>query len=185
MSFDTIFHPLGDNTMAAGVLNFAQYLGGADNIQIEQIFPTTQRTLNYNYATSIVGWTFKVDHQTIVVDTVAFDRNTGQPNFANSNVIGAFPFGVVSTGTYISVVNSALGTVNITIPGNLYTGPVLPDARANVPITIVGVTWTDASSPVQVNTHRWAFLLAWEPGVTPGDPTLSTSPLYSAITVGA
>lgn len=171
--------------MAAGVLNFAQYLGGADNIQIEQIFPSTQRTLNYNYATSIVGWTFKVDYQTIVVDSVAFDRNTGQPNFANSNVIGYFPSGVVSTSSYISVVNSALGTVNITIPGELYTGPVLPDARANVPITIVGVTWTSASSPVQVNTHRWAFLLAWEPGVTPGDPTLSTSPLFSAITVGA
>ena len=171
--------------MAAGVLNFAQYLGGADNIQIEQIFPSTQRTLSYNFATNVTGWTFHVDHQSIVVDTVAFDRNTGQPNFANSNVIGYFPSAVISTSSYISVVNSTTGLVNITIPGSIYAGPILPDARANVPITIVGVTWTDAQSPVQVNTHRWAFIQCWEPGIVPGDPTLSTSPLYTAITVGA
>jgi hypothetical protein len=169
--------------MAAGVLNFAQYLGGADNIQIEQIFPSTQRTLSYNFATNITGWNFNVDYQTIVVDTVAFDRNTGQPNFANSSVIGYFPSGVVSTATYISVTNASTGLVNITIPGGLYTGPILPDARANVPITVVGVTWLDNSSPRQVNTHRWAFLMAWEPGVPPGDPTDSTSPLFEPIVV--
>jgi hypothetical protein len=171
--------------MAAGVLNFAQYLGGADNIQIEQIFPSTQRTLNYNYATNITSWAFNVDHQTIVVDTVAFDRNTGQPNFANSNVIGYFPAAVVSTASFVTVVSAVTGLVNITIPTNLYSGPILPDARANVPITIVGVTWTDNSTPKQINTHRWAFIQCWEPGVTPGDPTLSTSPLFAAITVGA
>jgi hypothetical protein len=171
--------------MAAGVLNFAQYLGGADNIQIEQIFPSTQRTLNYNYATNLTGWAFNVDHQTIVVDTVSFDRNTGQPNFANSNVIGYFPAAVISTSSFINVISTSSGLVNITIPGGLYTGPVLPDARANVPITIVGVTWTDNSTPKQINTHRWAFIQSWEPGVTPGDPTLSTNPLFTEITVGA
>lgn len=169
--------------MAAGVLNFAQYLGGADNIQIEQIFPSTQRTLGYNFATNITNWTFSIDHQTIVVDTMSFDRNTGEPNFANSNVVGYFPSAVISTSSYVSVTGVSTGTVSITIPGNLYTGPILPDARANVPITIVGVTWADGSSPKQINTHRWAFIQCWEPGVTPGDPTLSTSPLYTAITV--
>lgn len=169
--------------MASGVLNFAQYLGGADNIQIEQIFPSTQRTLQYNFGLNITGWTFGLDHQTIVVDTMTFDRNTGEPNFANSNVIGYFPSGVISTSSYVTVTNTANGQVNITIPGNLYTGPVLPDARANVPITIVGVTWRDNSSPININTHRWAFIQCWEPGVTPGDPTLSTSPLFSLITV--
>ena len=69
--------------MAAGVLNFSQYLGGADNIQIEQIFPSTQRTLQYNFSQNITGWTFSLDHQTIVVDTMSFDRNTGEPNFAD------------------------------------------------------------------------------------------------------
>ena len=171
--------------MAAGVLNFAQYLGGPDNVQVEQIFPSTQRTLNYNYSTNITSWSFNVDYQTIVVDTVAFDRNTGQPNFANSNVIGYFPSAVISTSSYISVTNASTGLVNITIPGGLYSGPILPDARANVPITVVGVTWTDNASPKQTNTHRWAFIQCWEPAVTPGDPTLSTSPLFTAITVGA
>jgi hypothetical protein len=159
----------------AGVLSFSQYLGGPDNINIEQIFPSTQRTLNYNYGRSIAGWTFNVDHQTIVVDAVAFDRNTGSPNFANSTVIGYFPVGVVSTASYVTVTSEANGLVNITIPGSLYSGPILPDARKNVPITIVGVTWTDASSPVQINTHRWAFIQSYEPGITPGDPALAPS----------
>jgi hypothetical protein len=170
--------------MASGVLNFAQYLGGADNIQIEQIFPSTQRTLNYNYSQSISGWTFHVDHQTIVVDTMSFDRNTGEPNFANSNVIGYFPSAVISTSSYVTVTNSSQGLVNITVPSNLYTGPILPDARANVPITILGVTWRDASTPTNINTHRWAFIQCWEPGVIPGDPTFSTDPLFTNITVG-
>jgi hypothetical protein len=170
--------------MAAGVLNFAQYLGGPDNVQIEQIFPSTQRTLNYAYSRNVTGWTFLADYQTIVVDTMTFDRNTGEPNFANSNVVGYFASAVISTSTYINTSGASLGNIDITIPKNLYTGPILPDARANVPITIVGVTWTDTSSPVQTNTHRWAFIQCWEPGVTPGDPTLSTSPLFNAITVG-
>ena len=170
--------------MAAGVLNFAQYLGGADNIQIEQIFPSTQRTLNYNYSRNISGWVFNVDAQTIVVDTIAFDRNTGEPNFANSNVIGYFTATVVSTSSYVVVTNASSGLVNVTVPGNLYTGPILPDARANVPITILGVTWRDSSTPVQINTHRWAFIQCWEPGVSPGDPTLSSGQGFTSIIVG-
>lgn len=159
----------------AGVLTFAQYLGGPDNIYIEQIFPSTQRTFNYNFARSVVGWTFNVDQQTIVVDEVAFDRNSGAPNFANSTVIGYFPFQQISTSSYVSVTNPGSGLVNITTPANMYSGPILPDARKNVPITIVGVTWTDGSSPTQINTNRWAFIQSWEPGVTPGDPTGSGS----------
>lgn len=170
--------------MASGVLNFAQYLGGADNIQIEQIFPSTQRTLQYNFSRNITGWTFNVDHQTIVVDTVAFDRNTGEPNFANSNVIGYFPTAVISTSSYVNVTSAASGLVEITIPGGIYAGPILPDARANVPITIVGVTWRDGALPPQINTHRWAFIQSWEPGVTPGDPTLDVAGGFSSITIG-
>ena len=158
-----------------GVLTFSQYLGGPDNINIEQIFPSTQRTLNYNFARNITGWTFTIEQQTIVVDTVSFDRNTGAPNFANSTVIGFFPDSVISSATYVTNRNNAAGTVDITIPTNLYTGPILPDARKNVPITIVSVTWTDASSPAQINTHRWAFIQCYEPGVNPGDPTLDAN----------
>ena len=163
----------------AGVLTFSQYLGGPDNVVIEQIFPTTQRTYNYNFSTNIASWTFNVDQQTIVVNPISFDRNTGAPNFANTEVIGYFPAAIVTTATYVTVTNAAQGRVSITIPSNMYTGPILPDARQNVPITIVGVTWNDAGSPAQINTHRWAFIQSWEPGVTPGDPTLDNN--YTAI----
>jgi hypothetical protein len=163
----------------AGVLNFANYIGGADNIQIEQIFPSTQRTMVYNYGQNITDWRFNVDSQTIVVDTMAFDRNTGEPNFAASTVIGVFPKTQISTATNVNVISASSGTVGITFPGGLYSGPVLPDARKNVPITIVGVTWSTGDLLPQVNTHRWAFIQSWEPGVTAGDPTTMTN--YTSI----
>jgi hypothetical protein len=167
----------------AGVLNFSNYIGGADNIQIEQIFPSTQKTLVYNYGQNITGWTFYIDHQTVVVDALAFDRNTGEPNFANSAIIGTFSTGTVSTSTYVNVVSASSGTVAITFPKAMYSGPILPDARSHTPITVVGVSWTDASTPAQTNTHRWAFIQSWEPGVAAGDPVLANG--YTAITVGA
>jgi hypothetical protein len=163
----------------AGVITFSQYLGGPDNINIEQIFPSTQRTYNYNYGTNINGWNFSIEQQTIVVDTVAFDRITGQPNFANSKVIGYFDPASISTSSYIVVTNPAVGLVSMTFPTNLYTGPILPDARQNVPITIVAVKWLDSSSITQINSHRWAFIQCWEPGVVAGDPTFD--PNYTPI----
>lgn len=166
-------------TFMAGVLTFSQYLGGPDNVNIEQIFPSTQRTFTYNFSRDITGWTFNIDQQTIIVDTVAFDRNSGAPNFSNSTVIGSFPFQQISTATYVTGRVDATGIVQITTPTNMYTGPILPDARKNVPITVVGVTWRDTSSPVQINTHRWAFIQSWEPGVDPGDPTLD--PAYTPV----
>jgi hypothetical protein len=53
----------------------------------------------------------------------------------------------------------------------MYTGPLVPDARKNVPITVVGVTWTTDDTPTQTNTHRWAIVQSWEPDVVVGDPT--------------
>jgi hypothetical protein len=167
----------------AGLLDFSQYIGGADNLQTEQAFPSTQRTVVYNFGQSIQGWTFYLDYQTVVADQVAYDRNTGVPNFANSKIIGFFDSGVVNTATNVRVVSTSSGTVAVTFPGGLYTGPILPDARSHNPITIVGITWTDANTPPQVNTHRWAFIQAWEPGVVPGDPTLDQD--YTAVIVGA
>jgi hypothetical protein len=166
----------------AGVLNFANYIGGADNIQIEQIFPSTQRTMVYNYGQDITNWRFDLDAQTIVVDTVAFDRNTGEPNFANSKVVGFFTTTIqINTSTNVNVINASSGTVAITFPGDLYDGPILPDARKNVPITIVGVNWDTGELIPQRNTHRWAFIQSWAPEVTPGDPTLAAG--YTSIVV--
>jgi hypothetical protein len=63
----------------------------------------------------------------------------------------------------------------------MYTGALIPDARKNVPITIVGITWTTADSPSQVNSHRWAFIQCYEPDVAIGNPILETN--YTPFTV--
>lgn len=168
----------------AGVLRFSEYLGGPDNIQVEEIFPSTQRTYQYNFGQNITGWTWQIDHQTLVVDPITWDRYTGEPNFANSQVKGYFPKQELTIdSTVLTVVNAATGLVNITIPGGLYTGPVIPDARSKVPVTIVGISWTTATTPSQTNSHRWAFIQCYEPDVTIGDPTTSVSPAYTALTV--
>jgi len=158
----------------AGVLTLGQWLGGPDNVKVESTFPSSSRTYSYNFAQNITGWTFNLDAQTVVVNNIAYDR-TGEPNFANSEVIGYFTSTQVSTSSYISVVSAALGLVNVTHPPALYSGGIFPDARANIPLLVMGLTWTQpaiTNQPVQINTHRMAKILAWEPGVPPTDPTL-------------
>jgi len=165
----------------AGVLSFSDYLGGPDNIQVEQIFPSTKRTYAYNFNQNITGWTWAIDYQTLVVNPVTYDRN-GVPNFSSSLVIGYFPkTDVTVDSSVLNVVSASAGTVNITIPGGMYTGPIIPDARKNVPITIVGITWTTADTPTQVNSHRWAFIQCYEPDVTIGNPILDNA--YTALNI--
>ena len=164
----------------ASILTWQQWLGGPDQVKVEAIFPSTQKTLQYNFGQDITGWTFEVDNQTLVVDSLAYDRNTSEPNFAVSKVIGTFPKAEVS-GSNITVVNATTGLVNITIPANMYTGPILPDARKNVPITVVGITWKTAGALNNINTHRLVYIQNWEPDVAAGDPVLSTTPLYTAL----
>ena len=168
--------------MSAGVLSFDQYIGGPDKVKVEQVFPSTAKTFLYDFDRSISGWTFEVDAQTNVVDAVQFNRNTGQPNFANSRVIGTFAKQELTGDDAPDVVNATVGTLKVYMPAGLYTGPILPDARQNVPIVVMSVTWTDSSTPAQINSHRWAFVQCWEPDVTPGDPTLDAG--YTAITLG-
>ena len=161
----------------AGVLNFAQYVGSPDEIICEQWFPSSRRTLIYNFQQNITGWTFAVEFQTIVVDTVSFQRYTGQPNFSNSTVIGTFPVQTMAAfagGIYVpTILNAVTGTVRVIQPNLMYTGPIIPDARKNVPIVIFGFTWNIASTPTQILTNRWAFIQCYEPDVTIGDPTLA------------
>ena len=161
----------------AGILT----IGGPDQVKIEQIFPSTQKTFLYDFDQNITGWTFNLDYQTIVVDQIYFDRS-GTPTFDSSTVIGYFPKQNITSPYLPTVVNAAAGTINMYIPGNMYTGAIIPDARQDVPITVVGVTWTDNQNPPQINTHRWAFIQNWEPGVTVGDPTLEDD--YTAINLG-
>jgi len=164
----------------AGVLSFSDWLGGPDNIQAESVFPSTQRTYNYNFNTDISDWTFAMDYQTVVVNPVTYDRN-GVANFTASQVIGYFPADTITTTGLVNVINATSGTVNITIPGDLYTGAIIPDARKNVPITIVTITWTTGDTPTQTNSHRWAFIMCYEAGVDIGNPILSSG--YTALTI--
>ena len=163
----------------AGILTMDQYLGGPDQIQVEQIFPSTQRSLVYNFQQDITGWTFEADHQTIVVDQIKFNRLTGAPNFSDSRVIGVFPKEEITGTLAPTVLDASIGTVQVNFPAGMYTGPIIPDARKNVPITVWSLTWSDTSTPPQINTHRWALIQSWEPDVEAGDPTLD--PAYTAI----
>ena len=166
----------------AGVLDFAQFIGGPDQIQVEQIFPSNQRTVIYNFQTDITGWTFSADYQTLVVDTVQFNRTTGKPNFSKSQVIGSFAKVDITGELAPAKIDQVNGTVKVTFPANMYTGPILPDARQNVPITVFSLTWTDTSAPPQTTSHRWCFVQCYEPDVVAGDPTLAAG--YTAITLG-
>ena len=167
----------------AGVLDFQQYIGGPDQVQIEQIFPSNQKTLLYTFSVDITGWTFESDYQTIVVDQIKFNRTTGKPNFSDSQVIGSFPKVDLTAPFAPEVINSANGTVKVHFPADMYDGPIIPDARLNVPITVFSLTWTDTQTPPQVNSHRWALIQCYEPDVAIGNPITHTG--YVPLTIGA
>ena len=165
----------------AGVLTFAQFVGGADQLVLKQDFPSSQTSLIYNFNQDISGWTFSADYQVIVVDSLAYDRYTSEPNFANSTVIGSFAKAEITGAAAPAVVDAASGTIKFTIPSGMYTGPIIPDARKNVPIAVLGFTWTTDDTPTQTQTHRWAVIQNYEPDVTMGDPTTDAG--YTALSV--
>ena len=154
----------------AGVLSFDQYIGGPDELIIEQSFPSNQKSVVYNFDQDITGWTFESDYQALVIDTLAFDRITGDPNFANSSVIGYFPKTEVTGSTVPTALSVGDGTVKVTFPSQMYSGAIYPDARSNVVIVVFSFTWTTADTPSQSQSHRWAFIQAWEPDVNMGNP---------------
>lgn len=152
--------------MAGRVLTVSQYLGGADDVKFVEKFPSEQSTFQYNFGANIANYAFELDAQTIVVDTLTYDRTTGDPNFADSTVLGYF--GNVDIGaSNVSSRNNAAGTVNITIPAHIYpaTANISPDARTNIPITIFSVKWEDTGvTPSVIQAHRWAVIERYKPG---------------------
>ena len=158
--------------MSGKILDFKSYVGGMDNVIVEEMVPSKQKTYRYNFGANISQYNFELSAQTIVIDTVAYDRLSGQPNFTSSTVLGSFANVDFGSGN-VNVVDAGAGTVDITIPSQRYTGNIIPDARTNVPITVVSVKWTDTSTtPSQTDSHRWAILERYEPDVTIGNPTL-------------
>jgi len=156
--------------MSGRLLDFKQYLGGADNVQVIEMFPSTQKTFTYNFGTDVTSYTFEADYQTLVLDTVSYDRATSNINLTDSTVVGYFANAEIG-GANIVTTGAASGTIDFTIPKNRYTGNITPSARANVAVTVVGFKWTDTSvTPNTTDSHRWAVIERYEPDVTPGNP---------------
>ena len=76
--------------MSGRVLSFKSYIGGADNVQMLEMFPSTQSQFTYNYGFNVSSYQFDADFQTIVVDTLTYDRVSGDPNFTDANIVGSF-----------------------------------------------------------------------------------------------
>mgnify|MGYP003150526534 FL=1 len=165
----------------AGILTFAQFVGGADQLVLKQDFPSSSRSLIYDFDQDVTSWTFTADYQVLVVDTVAYNTYTGEPNFSSSKVIGYFPKYEVSGSDAPSVTDTTNGLVKYNLPANMYAGGLVPDARKNVPIAVVSNTWTTDDSPTQIASHRWAIIQNWEPDVAISDPTADAS--YTAFSV--
>lgn len=165
----------------AGVLSIDEFLSSPDKIKCEQIFPSSQKTLLYDFNQDISSWTFEADYQALVVDTVTFNRRTGEPNFTNSSIVGYFPKVELTGDDAPDVVSVSEGTVKVYVPSGMYTGALYPDLRTNkVVVVIYSLTWTDDSTPAQINSHRWAFVQAWEPDTPIGSPANEAG--YVAVT---
>jgi hypothetical protein len=158
------------------LLDFSQYLGGPDSVEVIEMFPRQQKRFVYNFGANVSTYTFSSDYQTVVLDQVSYDRETGNINFTDTNVIGYFQNTAnIAANTYINTSSANTGIVEFTIPSDRYTGTIMPNARTNVVMSVVAFQWQDATTPPRKDMHRWAIVERWEPGVTIGDPTLDTN----------
>ena len=158
--------------MSGRVLDFANYLGGASNSQVIEVLPQQQKTFQYDFNANVSNYTFDANYSHLVVDSLTYNINTGEPNFSSSNVVGYL--GNVSydidANTYINVQDATSGIVNFTIPQNLYDGWIYPDTRSNVVITVVEFGWDDGGSPAAIDTHRWVLMQRYTADVVAGNP---------------
>ena len=149
--------------MSNRLLDFSQYIGSPDT-QVIELFPRSQKTFTYNFNTNITGYVFSSDYQTIVVDQMSYDRDTGNPNFTESTVVGYFANVGIVSNSYISVSNATVGTVSLTIPENRYTGNITPNARTNVAITVLSFQWdSSTAATARKDLHRWAIIERFDP----------------------
>jgi hypothetical protein len=170
--------------MSSRLLDFQSYIGGSDNVQVINLFPRSQKTFTYDFNVDVSGWTFTADKQSLVLDNIAYDRISKLPNFADSIITGYMNSSTtIPAGTYINETNASSGVIYFTIPEERYTGPLLPNARKNPVMTVVSFEWASDATPPVKESHRWAVIETWEPGVTVGDPAVSAT--YVPIGVGA
>ena len=150
-------------------LTFNDFIVGPNVVDIKKYFPSSRKELTITLDTDITSWTVEADYQCLVVDAVAFDRHTGDPNFAESTVIGYFPK-VEITGSDIPVLSDAAnGEITFYIPADMYTGGLLPGTRTNAVVAVLGLTYTDTDG--NIDTIRFPRLVSYEPDVALSDPT--------------
>ena len=170
--------------MSSRLLDFSQYIQGSDNVKVLNMFPRSQKSFTYDFDSNVTSYTFTADQQSLVLDQIAYDRQTGLPNFADSKIIGYMnTVTSIDPATYINETNQTTGLITFTIPQNRYTGPLLPNARQNPVMTVVSFEWQTGDTPPQYESHRWAIIETWEPGVTVGDPQIHST--FVPIGVGA
>jgi len=160
--------------MAGRLLSFKDYVGGADNVQVIEMFPTDQQTFRYDFDGDISGYTFTADYQSLLISSLSYDRVTGDPNFTDSTISGYFTnYTSIGSGNINLVSGGTTGLVDFTIPAQRYTGNVLPDARTDVVGTVVSFEWETDDTPVQKRRHRWLILERFDPqsGKNPQSPT--------------
>jgi len=171
--------------MSGRLLDFKSYIGGADNVQVIELFPSNQKSYTYNFdGANVEGYSWQLDWQSVLLDTVTYQRNSGEPNFADTTVTGSFSnlTTITQPDANIDVSDAATGNVTITIPDDRYTGRLLPNARSNVVMTVFSVQWTNNDlTPPTTELHRWGIIERWEPEVTVGDPADETSPAFTPI----
>lgn len=166
--------------MSGRLLDFKQYIGGADNVITVELFKRSKKTYTYDFGFNLSGYTFSADYQSILLDNVTYDRVTGLPNFTDTNVLGYFDnYSTIPSGNF-DASGAASGTLVFTIPSDRYAGLIYPNARSLVVATVVGFQWDD--STVSQNTHRYLILERWEPGTNMGDPRTNVSPAYTPLT---
>ena len=170
--------------MSSRLLDFSNYLSGSDNVQVINLFPRSQKAFTYDFGGTVAGWTFTADKQSLVIDQITYDRVSKLPNFTDSTITGYMnTVTSIPAGTYINESQAAAGQITFTIPENRYTGPLLPNARKNPVMTVVSFEWETTAVPPVKDSHRWAIIETWEPGVTVGDPQVATE--FVPIGVGA
>lgn len=174
--------------MSGRLLDFSQYVGGADNVKVIEMFPKDQKSFTYNFGSNVSTYTFSADYQSILLDSVTYDRITGLPNFTDTRVLGYFTNTANVDAGNFNTTNANSGVVVFTIPADRYTGNVVPNARENVVATVLSFQWEIPSSggtPLQRDRHRWCILERFDPtvGKVPADPALETN--YVPLGVGA
>lgn len=164
----------------ARVLDFKQYLGGADQVITLEAFPRDRKVYTYHFDVDISQYVFSGDYQSLLLDRVTYDRNTGEPNFTDTRVLGNFDnYSTIPSANFDTSVPSKCTFV---IPEERYTGKIYPNARDFVIATVVSFEWSKSSNSLDpIFTHRYVILERWEAGVDIGDPQTNTSPVYQEL----